>query len=298
MKCLTIKEPYASLIKNNIKHIETRTWNTSYRGKLYIHAGKSKLAKNLSLDLQKLIKGMDFKYSEIICECELKDVIYMTEEFIQDIKNNHYEEYICGNYQVGNYAWLLTNVKPLNKPLKIKGKLSIWNYYTEDDIIKIMNDIEYGWVNKKGQKYIDNDELFGKNYILQSPQELLKSKLGVCWDQVELERYLFKQSSYEFNTYFIIHYDNTNCSTHTFLVYKKGQKYYWFEHSWVLYKGIREYNSLEELLQDVKDKFVKDMLNNNFKKDNLHLYEYLKPQYNIGADEFIRWAEKGKEVKL
>ena len=38
MKVITIKEPYATLIKNNVKLIETRSWKTSYRGKLYIHA--------------------------------------------------------------------------------------------------------------------------------------------------------------------------------------------------------------------------------------------------------------------
>ena len=40
MKVLSIKEPYASLLKDNIKHIETRSWKTSYRGEIYIHASK------------------------------------------------------------------------------------------------------------------------------------------------------------------------------------------------------------------------------------------------------------------
>lgn len=39
MKVLTIKEPFATLIKNKIKHIETRSWKTNYRGEIYIHAG-------------------------------------------------------------------------------------------------------------------------------------------------------------------------------------------------------------------------------------------------------------------
>lgn len=46
MKVLSIKEPYASLIKNNIKKIETRSWKTNYRGKLYIHASKKTLIRN------------------------------------------------------------------------------------------------------------------------------------------------------------------------------------------------------------------------------------------------------------
>lgn len=40
MKALTISQPYASLIANGEKWIENRRWETLYRGKLAIHAGK------------------------------------------------------------------------------------------------------------------------------------------------------------------------------------------------------------------------------------------------------------------
>ena len=42
MKVLTIKQPYASMIVNNYKKYEFRSWKTKYRGKLLIHAGASK----------------------------------------------------------------------------------------------------------------------------------------------------------------------------------------------------------------------------------------------------------------
>ena len=41
MKVLTIKQPFASLIANGYKEYEFRTWKSSYRGELYIHAGNS-----------------------------------------------------------------------------------------------------------------------------------------------------------------------------------------------------------------------------------------------------------------
>ena len=46
MKVLSLQEPWASLIKENIKHIETRSWKTNYRGELFIHASKRILTKN------------------------------------------------------------------------------------------------------------------------------------------------------------------------------------------------------------------------------------------------------------
>ena len=52
MKVLSIKEPYATLIKENKKMIETRSWKTKYRGELYIHASKSKLTKKEKNNLE------------------------------------------------------------------------------------------------------------------------------------------------------------------------------------------------------------------------------------------------------
>ena len=40
MKALTIKQPWASLIIYGDKDVENRSWPTSYRGPLLIHAGK------------------------------------------------------------------------------------------------------------------------------------------------------------------------------------------------------------------------------------------------------------------
>lgn len=45
MKVLSLTEPYVTLIKNGTKKIETRSWKTSYRGKLYIHASSTKIPK-------------------------------------------------------------------------------------------------------------------------------------------------------------------------------------------------------------------------------------------------------------
>ena len=40
MKVISIKEPFATLIKDGIKIYETRSWKTNYRGEIYIHASK------------------------------------------------------------------------------------------------------------------------------------------------------------------------------------------------------------------------------------------------------------------
>ena len=126
MKVLSIKEPWASLIMNGTKKIETRSWKTKYRGEIYIHASSSK-AKITKPEVYELIKDMNFKCGYIICKCNLVDCIYMTNEYVNDMKTNHYEEYICGHYEVGRYAWIVEDVKVI-EPIEAKGKLGLWNY--------------------------------------------------------------------------------------------------------------------------------------------------------------------------
>ena len=41
IKVLSIRQPWAWLICSGFKNIENRSWRTNYRGRLYIHAGKS-----------------------------------------------------------------------------------------------------------------------------------------------------------------------------------------------------------------------------------------------------------------
>lgn len=39
MRCITIRQPWATLIALGEKEFETRSWRTAYRGELGIHAG-------------------------------------------------------------------------------------------------------------------------------------------------------------------------------------------------------------------------------------------------------------------
>ena len=128
MKVLSITEPYATLIKNNVKKIETRSWKTNYRGKLLIHASSTKIPKEYkeNAEVMKLINIDKLNFGYIICSCDLVDCIEMTDEFIEKVKNNK-TEYICGIYKRGRYAWILDNIEVLDKPIKAKGHLGIWN---------------------------------------------------------------------------------------------------------------------------------------------------------------------------
>ena len=94
MKVLSLTEPCATLIKEKKKLVETRSWKTSYRGELYIHASSTKIPKEWKEDTEfmGIVTDKALNFGNIIC------------------------------------AWILEDIKPLDNPIKAKGHLSVWNY--------------------------------------------------------------------------------------------------------------------------------------------------------------------------
>lgn len=129
MKVLSLKEPWASLISEKIKVIETRSWKTNYRGELYIHASLKKINQKDKRIQQvlNLLEDKEMKYGHIIAKCTLADCAYMDQKFINSVKKNK-NEYLCGHYEIGRYGWIVTDVEILSNPIPAKGQLGIWNY--------------------------------------------------------------------------------------------------------------------------------------------------------------------------
>lgn len=170
-----------------------------------------------------------------------------------------------------------------------------------ENIMSIMDNIEYGFKDENGNNIIYDIEKWNNNfndfYYLQTCDELLKSKCGVCWDQTELERELFKDTKYKYETYFIYLKDKDTLPSHTFLIYQDNNYYYWFEHSWNKYKGIHKYKTKEELLLDVKNKFINE--NNYVSKNTIfYMYNYKKPPYHIKCMDFYNYITKEEKIDI
>ena len=100
MKALSIKEPWASLISNGHKIIETRTWKTTYRGKLLLCASRKPKSS---------LSGMAF--------ADLVDIRLMTKED---------EKKACCKIYDRAHSWFLENVTPI-KPFPVKGQLGLFD---------------------------------------------------------------------------------------------------------------------------------------------------------------------------
>ena len=129
MKVISLTEPFATLIKEKKKKIETRSWKTSYRGELYIHASSTRVPKEWkeNKELMNLVQE-ELTFGKIICKCNLGDCSERTEKWIDKRKKEQPEEYARGIYEKGRYAWVLEKIEPLEEPITVKGHLGIWNY--------------------------------------------------------------------------------------------------------------------------------------------------------------------------
>ncbi len=126
MKVLTIKQPYATLIAEEIKEYEFRTWKTKYRGEFLIHAGKGK-----NLEYIEKFKHLNLEYPAgfIIAKVCLEDCIPVDNEFrkIFEQKNPVLYSHVINDKSWKGYAFKLTNVEKVNN-IPAQGKLSFWNF--------------------------------------------------------------------------------------------------------------------------------------------------------------------------
>lgn len=133
MKAVSIKQPWASLIAHGIKDIENRTWQTHFRGRIYVHAsGKpAKEPYKIFTDEQASVfidSDLDFKMLEsykqtsmIIGEVDIVDCV-INHESIWAEKTDFSQE---DPQSIWN--WVLANPVLYEKPiLNVKGKLSFW----------------------------------------------------------------------------------------------------------------------------------------------------------------------------
>ena len=91
-RVITLQEPWASLIGEGIKTIETRSWPCNQFGEIYIHAGMSKIpANDLRIkQLSNMLSG-PLHYGNIFVKCTLSDCVLIDEQFAKTIKAKRIE---------------------------------------------------------------------------------------------------------------------------------------------------------------------------------------------------------------
>lgn len=134
MKALTLREPWASLVLEGRKALETRSWATRYRGELAIHAGSSRVPRGdaHAAELMAMLDG-PLHYGQVIARCELIECVRINARFARELAWRDPIEYMCGDYAPGRYAWVLANVRALEPPAPARGRLGLWDWRPEGE---------------------------------------------------------------------------------------------------------------------------------------------------------------------
>lgn len=159
-------------------------------------------------------------------------------------------------------------------------------------VMEIMDSINYGWIDINNKIHLNTTIDIQKLYRLSAIEEILKNKIGICFDQVELERYFFREH-YKTSSYAIF----TNHMVHSFLVLEKNDQFIYFEHSSFNNKGIYIFNNINDLLGYVVNCFIRDHRIKNIDKIKLVNYPEIKPMTTFDEIKEILLKGEEKEIK-
>lgn len=154
LPALTLTQPWASLVALREKRIETRSWQTGYRGRIAIHAGKGPATYGWQY-LQHLCRNVEPFRSVLapliqdghVAERLPLGAIVATAELVacepifrdglgplRDAQGPHLpqpisdQERAFGDYSPGRFAWLLGEIKPLEQPIPARGAQGLWRW--------------------------------------------------------------------------------------------------------------------------------------------------------------------------
>lgn len=169
---------------------------------------------------------------------------------------------------------------------------------TPQELLEFMSGFEYSWMDKHGDFHKEFTENMYENYSLMSPEEVLKNKKGICLDQSEFERDWFSKNNYEHKVMVIQIEREDSEPGHQFIIYKENDKYYWFENAWYDERGIHEYNSYEELIEDIKQKFIAQNDITEQELNSIEIFEQIKYPYHISYEEMDKYRYKKELDKI
>ena len=161
MKCISLWQPWASLMVYGLKRVETRSWATNYRGPLLIHAAmkwnRDLNALACSGEIGEALKSIgtvwsrggkrfprpEIPFGAIIGQVTLDECVAT-----KDVHFTGGKADICrigmaggwqfpeaerpfGDYSAGRFAWICSNPVKFAKPIAYRGMQQVFDVPTE-----------------------------------------------------------------------------------------------------------------------------------------------------------------------
>lgn len=140
-RSISIRDPWASLIRDGIKTIETRSWKTSYRGEIAIHRSSTFEVLDFAWLIHAPHSDMVMRSRERIrtyCyidpdpdnlprrELKVEPQIIAVAELVDCVpfRKCHVEAAACP-FAPGRFAWKLDNITPI-RPVKTSGRQGLF----------------------------------------------------------------------------------------------------------------------------------------------------------------------------
>lgn len=130
IKALTLHQPWATLIAVGAKQFETRSWATSFRGPVVIHAGKTLVTQGFDrmfMDMLAMAGCSNLQALPLgvaVCVADLT-ACYRTEQVRPHLTAM---EAAFGFYEVGRAAWKLEHIRVLTPPIPARGQQGLWDW--------------------------------------------------------------------------------------------------------------------------------------------------------------------------
>ena len=160
------------------------------------------------------------------------------------------------------------------------------------NLLNIINEIQYGYLDKDNIIHKGNDNEWFSKYKLQFKEEILTNMVGNCYDVTELLRSCL-ENTYKVETFFMmiaIPYKN-NYPTHSYLVYIDNNGYNLIENKFGLNEGIHVFKTREEVIKYQVSSYLKLLRNiYNLKEDDekhFAITSFDKPKSGISASSYI-----------
>ncbi len=120
---LSVRQPWAELILRGRKTIELRTWDTDYRGPLWLHAGKATMP-----DLDRRFSVSNPPRGAYVGCFMLVDIVSLDARRWELWRPQHLDS---GLYQPGYFAWVLASAERLRHPVHAPGNLKLFEVDAE-----------------------------------------------------------------------------------------------------------------------------------------------------------------------
>ena len=127
IKAISLWQPWAEAMRLGLKRNETRSWPTSYRGWLAIHAAKRK-PDAVPARFGTVALGA------VVCITRLVNCV-RTENVVNGLSE---EEESWGDYSAGRWAWQTESLISLPEPIPLRGHQGLFDWELPEEIAKLL----------------------------------------------------------------------------------------------------------------------------------------------------------------